>query len=120
MHPLLAPSGALIRPPVDPGGRRGGAQNNVLELWSLFDFLMPGFLGSEREFYALYGKALEQGSSSGAASRHQEAGMLALDALHKKVRLPFDAPFSPGPCLREKLEHSSLSIYDGSMRIHLL
>lgn len=24
-------------------------QNNVLELWSLFDFLMPGFLGSERQ-----------------------------------------------------------------------
>ncbi len=24
-------------------------QNNVLELWSLFDFLMPGFLGTERQ-----------------------------------------------------------------------
>ena len=23
-------------------------QNNVLELWSLFDFLMPGFLGTRR------------------------------------------------------------------------
>ncbi len=27
-------------------------QNSVGELWSLFDFLMPGFLGSEREFNA--------------------------------------------------------------------
>eukprot|EP00967_Tisochrysis_lutea_P058520 scaffold74446_cov19-Tisochrysis_lutea.AAC.2 len=34
-------------------------QNNVLELWSLFDFLLPGFLGPEREFYARYGKALQ-------------------------------------------------------------
>ncbi len=25
-------------------------QNNVLELWSLFDFLMPGFLGAEKVF----------------------------------------------------------------------
>ncbi len=25
-------------------------QNSVLELWSLFDFLMPGFLGTEQEF----------------------------------------------------------------------
>ncbi|RXG69558.1 TATA-binding protein-associated factor [Armadillidium vulgare] len=25
-------------------------QNNVLELWSLFDFLMPGFLGTEKQF----------------------------------------------------------------------
>ena len=24
-------------------------QNNVLELWSLFDFLMPGFLGTKRQ-----------------------------------------------------------------------
>ncbi|PWW75038.1 hypothetical protein C7212DRAFT_352948 [Tuber magnatum] len=40
--------------------------NNVLELWSLFDFLMPGFLGTEK----------------------QEAGALAIEALHKQV-LPF-------------------------------
>jgi TATA-binding protein-associated factor len=30
-------------------------QNNVLELWSLFDFLMPGFLGTEVQFNKLYG-----------------------------------------------------------------
>lgn len=33
---------------------RGGCilwQNNVLELWSLFDFLMPGFLGTERQVH---------------------------------------------------------------------
>ncbi|KAL2517391.1 TATA-binding protein-associated factor BTAF1 [Abeliophyllum distichum] len=33
-------------------------QNNVLDLWSLFDFLMPGFLGTERQFQATYGKPL--------------------------------------------------------------
>ncbi|KAI8867712.1 hypothetical protein GQ42DRAFT_164610 [Ramicandelaber brevisporus] len=33
-------------------------QNNVLELWSLFDFLMPGYLGSERVFNARYGRAI--------------------------------------------------------------
>ena len=33
-------------------------QNNVLELWSLFDFLMPGFLGTERQFNQLYGTVL--------------------------------------------------------------
>jgi len=37
-------------------------QNNVLELWSLFDFLLPGFLGAEREFNARYGKALQVGA----------------------------------------------------------
>lgn len=34
-------------------------QNNVAELWSLFDFLMPGLLGSERQFNARYGRTLQ-------------------------------------------------------------
>ncbi len=34
-------------------------QNNIQELWSLFDFLMPGFLGTERQFNAVYGKTLQ-------------------------------------------------------------
>lgn len=29
-------------------------QNNVMDLWSLFDFLMPGFLGTERQVMAPY------------------------------------------------------------------
>ncbi|ELR19914.1 SNF2 family Nterminal domain containing protein [Acanthamoeba castellanii str. Neff] len=33
-------------------------QNNVLELWSLFDFLMPGFLGTERQFQQMYSKPI--------------------------------------------------------------
>ena len=43
-------------------------QNNVLELWSLFDFLMPGFLGSERQFNAKYGKAVQVGREGAIAS----------------------------------------------------
>ena len=31
------------------------------ELWSLFDFLMPGLLGSERQFNARYGRMLQVG-----------------------------------------------------------
>ena len=33
-------------------------QNNVLELWSLFDFLMPGCLGSEHAFNERFGKPI--------------------------------------------------------------
>ncbi|KAF9407514.1 TATA-binding protein-associated factor mot1, partial [Podila epigama] len=33
-------------------------QNNVLELWSLFDFLMPGFLGTEKQFNERFGKPI--------------------------------------------------------------
>jgi TATA-binding protein-associated factor len=55
-------------------------QNDVAELWSLFDFLMPGFLGGEADFRRRYG-----GGGSRAACA---VDALALGALHKQV-MPF-------------------------------
>lgn len=55
-------------------------QNSVGELWSLFDFLMPGFLGTEREFRARYG--------GGGRRDTGELDVLAVGALHKQV-MPF-------------------------------
>nr|XP_043627435.1 TATA-binding protein-associated factor BTAF1 [Erigeron canadensis] len=63
-------------------------QNNVLELWSLFDFLMPGFLGTERLFQATYGKPLVAARDSKCSAKDAEAGVLAMEALHKQV-MPF-------------------------------
>ncbi|KAK2978057.1 hypothetical protein RJ640_015695 [Escallonia rubra] len=63
-------------------------QNNVLELWSLFDFLMPGFLGTERQFQATYGKPLLAARDSRCSAKDAEAGVLAMEALHKQV-MPF-------------------------------
>ncbi|KAJ3070374.1 btaf1 RNA polymerase II, B-TFIID transcription factor-associated, 170kDa [Podochytrium sp. JEL0797] len=63
-------------------------QNNVLELWSLFDFLMPGFLGTESQFQARFGKPILASRDAKSSSREQERGALALEALHKQV-LPF-------------------------------
>lgn len=63
-------------------------QNNVLELWSLFDFLMPGFLGTEKIFNERFGKPILASRDSKSSSKEQEAGALALEALHKQV-LPF-------------------------------
>ena len=34
-------------------------QNNVMELWTLFDFLMPGFLGNENDFEINYQKKIQ-------------------------------------------------------------
>lgn len=50
-------------------------QNNVLELWSLFDFLMPGFLGTEKQFYERYGKPIIQSRDAKSSSKEQEAGL---------------------------------------------
>ncbi|KAJ2969331.1 hypothetical protein NQ176_g8719 [Zarea fungicola] len=63
-------------------------QNNVLELWSLFDFLMPGFLGTEKVFLDRFAKPIAASRYSKASSKEQEAGALAIEALHKQV-LPF-------------------------------
>ncbi|KAJ6446446.1 u3 snoRNA associated domain-containing protein [Purpureocillium lavendulum] len=63
-------------------------QNNVLELWSLFDFLMPGFLGAEKVFMDRFAKPIANSRNSKASSKEQEAGALAIEALHKQV-LPF-------------------------------
>ncbi|KAI4724400.1 SNF2 family DNA-dependent ATPase domain-containing protein [Aureobasidium sp. EXF-10728] len=63
-------------------------QNNVLELWSLFDFLMPGFLGTEKMFQDRFAKPIAASRFSKSSSKEQEAGALAIEALHKQV-LPF-------------------------------
>jgi TATA-binding protein-associated factor len=81
--------------------------NHVLDLWSLFDFLMPGYLASEKAFRHTFAQPIQkartieleksttykanrmQGDESDA--RHSailSAGNVALEALHRRV-LPF-------------------------------
>uniref|UniRef100_A0A8D8QXG5 TATA-binding protein-associated factor 172 n=1 Tax=Cacopsylla melanoneura TaxID=428564 RepID=A0A8D8QXG5_9HEMI len=60
-------------------------QNNVLELWSLFDFLMPGFLGTEKQFSSRYARPILASRDPKCSSREQEAGVLAMEALHRQV-----------------------------------
>ncbi|CAI7929639.1 unnamed protein product, partial [Closterium sp. NIES-54] len=59
-------------------------QNNVLELWALFDFLMPGFLGTEKQFQARYGKPLQAARDPKCTAKQAEAGALAMEALHRQ------------------------------------
>ncbi|WVQ99889.1 hypothetical protein IAU59_007032 [Kwoniella sp. CBS 9459] len=63
-------------------------QNNVLELWSLFDFLMPGFLGNERVFNERFSKPILTDREGKATPKEREAAAAALESLHKQV-LPF-------------------------------
>ena len=63
-------------------------QNNVLELWSLFDFLMPGFLGTEKVFQERFAKPIAASRNAKSSSKEQERGALAIESLHKQV-LPF-------------------------------
>jgi len=51
-------------------------QNNVLELWSLFDFLMPGFLGNERVFNDRFSKPILADRDGKATPKERELGKL--------------------------------------------
>lgn len=63
-------------------------QNNVLELWSLFDFLMPGLLGTERQFTAKYSRPILLAREPKPTTHQLQAGARAVEALHRQV-LPF-------------------------------
>lgn len=61
-------------------------QNNVLELWSLFDFLMPGFLGTEKQFQARFGKPILQSRDAKSSSKEQEAGTFPVERIVSLTR----------------------------------
>ncbi|VDP26355.1 unnamed protein product [Schistosoma curassoni] len=63
-------------------------QNRVSELWSLFDFLMPEFLGTEQYFLAKFARPVAASRDIKASKSDQQAGQLALEKLHRLV-LPF-------------------------------
>lgn len=63
-------------------------QNNVIELWSLFDFLMPGFLGTEKQFMSKFSRPILASRDPKSSPKDQEAGALAMETLHRQV-LPF-------------------------------
>lgn len=63
-------------------------QNNVLELWSLFDFLMPGFLGTEKQFINRYSRPILASRDPKSSPKEQENGVLAMESLHRQI-LPF-------------------------------
>jgi superfamily II DNA or RNA helicase len=44
-------------------------ENSVLDLWSIFDFLMPGYLGSARDFRERYETAITRDNNSAAQAR---------------------------------------------------
>ncbi|KOB74759.1 Uncharacterized protein OBRU01_03844 [Operophtera brumata] len=57
---------------------------NVLELWSLFDFLMPGLLGTERQSTARYSRLILSARDAKATPHQLQAGALACEALHRQ------------------------------------
>jgi superfamily II DNA or RNA helicase len=46
-------------------------ENSVSDLWSIMDFLMPGYLGSHRVFRENYELPISKGSSDGESAQHK-------------------------------------------------
>ena len=63
-------------------------QNRVQELWAAFNFLMPNFLGAEREFQSEYGKIISESLREGEEALLSGDGRNKLKQLHQQV-LPF-------------------------------
>lgn len=65
-------------------------QNNVLELWSIFEFLFPDYLGSFREFRGEFRSLLDMQLVSLDMSKMELTNeqTKVLNSLHQKV-LPF-------------------------------
>ena len=60
-------------------------QNDVLELWSLFDFLMPGYLESEKQFIAKYSKPILACRDVKTSKKDHETAANAINSLHRQV-----------------------------------
>jgi TATA-binding protein-associated factor len=63
-------------------------QNRAHELWAIFDFLMPNYLGTEDEFSKKYERAIKRSHLPGASVRDIHEATIALKQLHQQV-LPF-------------------------------
>ncbi|VDK17373.1 unnamed protein product [Anisakis simplex] len=63
-------------------------QNTPADLWALFQFLMPGYLGSMKQFKTTFLKAINACRNVNASPKEIQDGENALERLHKAV-LPF-------------------------------
>lgn len=48
---------------------------------------MPGFLGTEKQFNARYSRPILASREAKSSPKEQEAGVLAMEALHRQVHI---------------------------------
>ncbi|KAG3026937.1 putative helicase [Phytophthora cactorum] len=63
-------------------------QNNVADLWALFEFLMPGYLGDFAVFRREFVLPITKSKERNATTKQKEQAAIAIAKLHQKV-LPF-------------------------------
>ncbi|CAI5731599.1 unnamed protein product [Hyaloperonospora brassicae] len=63
-------------------------QNNVTDLWALFEFLMPGYLGDFVAFRREFVFPITKSAQRNATTKQKKVAAIAIARLHQKV-LPF-------------------------------
>ncbi|KAE9035565.1 putative helicase [Phytophthora rubi] len=93
-HLIRNPSTALFRAVLELRATHRVAlsgtplQNNVTDLWALFEFLMPGYLGEFAEFRREFVLPITKSKERNATTKQKELAAIAIAQLHQKV-LPF-------------------------------
>ncbi|RMX64956.1 hypothetical protein DD238_005821 [Peronospora effusa] len=93
-HLIRNPSTALFRAVLELRASHRVAlsgtplQNNVFDLWALFEFLMPGYLGDFAAFRREFGLPITKSKERDATTKQKELAAIAIVRLHQKV-LPF-------------------------------
>lgn len=63
-------------------------QNSIMEIWAMFEFLMPGYLGDRKAFNTKYGNSIEKARRNRKESAQDQESIIALQSLHKQI-MPF-------------------------------
>ncbi|KAE9244674.1 TATA-binding protein-associated factor [Phytophthora fragariae] len=93
-HLIRNPSTALFRAVLELRATHRVAlsgtplQNNVTDLWALFEFLMPGYLDEFAEFRREFVLPITKSKERNATTKQKELAAIAIAQLHQKV-LPF-------------------------------
>ncbi|KAG7392155.1 btaf1 RNA polymerase II, B-TFIID transcription factor-associated, 170kDa [Phytophthora pseudosyringae] len=93
-HLIRNPSTALFRAVLELHASHRVAlsgtplQNNVTDLWALFEFLMPGYLGDFALFRREFVLPITKSKARNATPKQKELAAIAITKLHQKV-LPF-------------------------------
>ena len=87
-------------------------ENHLGELWSLFDFLMPGFLGNRRQFGHRYRGPIEK---AGNAERQTLLARRVAPFLLRRTKAEVAADLPPRTMIAEtvEMEPAQRSIYEG-------
>ncbi|MDO4264112.1 MAG: DEAD/DEAH box helicase [Deinococcus sp.] len=92
-------------------------ENHLGELWSLFHFLMPGLLGSERQFAQLYRTPIEKGSDA-ARQRALAARIRPFVLRRDKRSVARELPDKTEVTVRLELQGDQRDLYE-TVRVNL-